>query len=54
MAENLIKALEPIRNKRDHYEARPKLVDDIITNGCNRARKVAKQTMKKVRSSIKI
>jgi len=54
MAENLLKALEPIRNKRDHYEARPKLVDDIITDGCNRARKVAKQTMKKVRSSIKI
>jgi len=54
MAENLIKALEPIRNKRDHYEARPKLVDDIITEGCNRARKVAKQTMKKVRFSIKI
>lgn len=54
MAENLIKALEPIRNKREHYEARPKLVDDIITDGCNRARNVAKQTMKKVRSSIKI
>lgn len=54
MAENLIKALEPIRNKREHYEARPKLVDDIITDGCNRARKVARQTMKKVRSSIKI
>ncbi len=54
MAENLIKALEPIRVKRQYYEARPKLVDDIITDGCNRARKVAKQTMKKVRSSIKM
>ena len=54
MAENLIKALEPIRNKREHYENQPKLVDDIITDGCNRARKVAKQTMKKVRFSVKI
>ncbi|MFQ5486614.1 MAG: tryptophan--tRNA ligase [Desulfobacterales bacterium] len=54
MAENLIKALEPIRAKRQYFEARPKLVDDIITDGCNRARTVAKQTMKKVRASMQI
>ena len=54
MAQNLIKALEPLREKREYYEARPALVDDIIADGCEKARRVAKQTMAEVRGAIKI
>lgn len=52
MARNLIDFLEPIREKRDYYETRPQLVDDIIKDGGNKARKVARQTMAAVRAAI--
>ena len=54
MAHNLIDALEPIREKRAYYQARPQLVDDIIIDGSNKARKVAQQTMAEVKTAIKI
>lgn len=54
MAQNLIKALEPIRDKREYYESRPELVDEIIADGCDKARNIARQTMKEVRSAMKI
>jgi tryptophanyl-tRNA synthetase len=54
MAKNLITALEPVRDKRRYYESRPELVEEIISDGSNRARKVARQTMDEVRSAIKI
>jgi tryptophanyl-tRNA synthetase len=54
MAQGLIAALEPIREKRAYYESRPDLVDDIMTEGSNRARRTAKRTMEEVRAAIKI
>jgi len=54
MAQSLIKALEPLREKREYYEAHPALVDDIIADGCEKARRVAHQTMAEVREAIKI
>lgn len=54
MAKHLIKALEPLREKREYYEAHPALVDDIIADGCEKARRVASQTMAEVREAIKI
>jgi len=54
MAEYLINFLEPMRQKRHYYESRPDMVDDIITDGCEKARKVARQTMTEVREAIKI
>jgi tryptophanyl-tRNA synthetase len=54
MARHLINALEPMREKRAYYETRPQLVDDIIEDGCEKARKVARQTMAEVRAAIKI
>jgi tryptophanyl-tRNA synthetase len=54
MAQNLIKALEPMREKREYYEARPQLVDDIIREGCDKARRVARQTMAEVREAVKL
>ncbi len=54
MAKNLIKALEPIREKRDYYEGQPKLLDEIIMEGNSKARKIAQQTMEEVRSVVKV
>jgi tryptophanyl-tRNA synthetase len=54
MAQNLIKALEPVHQKRTYYLSRPKLVDEIIKDGIQKARKVARQTMEEVRAAVKI
>jgi tryptophanyl-tRNA synthetase len=54
MARHLINALEPMRERRAYYETRPQLVDDIIEDGCEKARKVARQTMAEVKAAIKI
>jgi tryptophanyl-tRNA synthetase len=54
MAQNLIKALKPIREKRAYYEERTEEVDTIIQEGNNRARNVARQTMEEVRSVVKV
>ena len=54
MAKNLIHAFEPIREKRQYYENRQDLVDDIIKEGNDRARRIAEMTMADVRSAMKI
>jgi tryptophanyl-tRNA synthetase len=54
MAQNLIKALEPIRQQRAYYKARPDLVRDIIASGCLKASVVSQQTMAEVRAAMKI
>lgn len=54
MAENLINALAPIREKRDYYKEKPELVEKIIKTGSDKAREVACQTMEQVRSAIGI
>ena len=54
MADSLIKALEPIREKREYYLARPQLVEEIVNEGGNKARNVARQTMTEVRAALKL
>ncbi|OGP62840.1 MAG: tryptophan--tRNA ligase [Deltaproteobacteria bacterium RBG_13_49_15] len=54
MADYLAAALAPVREKRTYYETRPALVDEVISNGCDRARKVAQKTLDEVRTSIRI
>jgi len=54
MAQHLILALDPIREKREFYQNRPDLVDEIIIAGTEKARKAARQTMEEVRSAIKM
>ena len=44
----------PIREKRDYYEKNPKLVEEALMSGTNNARKIANETMKMVRSAMKI
>jgi len=54
MAENLIKFLEPIREKREYYASQPEIVDEIIAAGNEKAKAVASQTMAEVRQAIKL
>ncbi len=54
MAQNLALALEPVREKRAYYEQRPGQVEEIIENGCARARGIAGKTMEEVRTLIRV
>ena len=46
--------LEPIRERRAYYEARPNLVEDALMAGTQRASAIAKETMRMVRDAMKI
>jgi len=54
MASNLNKALEPLRERRKELEANPKIIEDIINEGNNKAREFARDTMEEVREVIRI
>jgi len=54
MAENLINALAPIREKRKYFEERPEMVKEIIASGNQKAQAVARQTMQEVRNAVHI
>jgi tryptophanyl-tRNA synthetase len=54
MAEGLIKALEPIREKNKFYTDHPDMVDDIISSGGEKAEETAKATLREVRHALKI
>ena len=54
MAENLITALEPIRDKRAYYEDHPEQVEEIMVAGSEKASQTARQTMEEVREAVKI
>jgi tryptophanyl-tRNA synthetase len=52
MAENLIKWITPVRERRLDYEQHPKKALDILDAGSAKARESAKQTMERVRTAI--
>jgi tryptophanyl-tRNA synthetase len=52
MAENLIKWIAPVREKRLDYEHHPKKALEILDQGSTKARESAKQTMERVRDAI--
>lgn len=52
MAENLIKWIAPVRERRVGYEKRPGLVLEMIDEGSKRARVEAKKTMERVRETV--
>ena len=54
LAQNIIDTLRPIREKRAYYETHPEEVDKILIEGTEKAREVAKQTMKKVKEAMKL
>ena len=49
LAKNIIDYLAPIREKRKYYEEHPELIDKILKEGTEKARMVAKETMKDVK-----
>lgn len=54
LAKNIIDYLAPIRKKRKYYEEHPELVDKILKEGTEKARKVAKETMRDVKKAMKL
>ena len=46
--------LEPMRERRAHYEARPELVRDIVHEGSAKARALAVETMGRVREAMRL
>lgn len=52
MAENLIKWIAPIRERRFEYEKRPARVLEVVDEGSKRARDVARVTMERVREAV--
>lgn len=52
MAENLLRDLTPIHEKRAYYDDRPQLVSEIIDAGCEKATQIARETMQEVRNAI--
>lgn len=54
LIEKMEEFLTPIREKRKYYEENKELVDKVLINGTNKAKKQAEETMRKVKESIKI
>ena len=54
LAQNIIDFLAPMREKRKYYEDRPELVDKLLITGTEKARRTAKETMKKVKKAMRL
>ena len=54
LARNITEYLRPIREKREYYEKHPEIIDNILKEGTEKARKEAKETMKKVKKAMKL
>ena len=52
MAEHLIRWIEPVRARRQEYEKHPGRVLEIVDAGSKKARKVAQETMARVREAV--
>lgn len=54
LAKNICEYLRPIREKRRYYEKNPEIIDKVLKDGVEKARLKAKETMKKVKRSMRI
>lgn len=54
LAEALIRALEPIRERRREMERKPGFVDEVLADGARRARAVASKTLEEVREAMRL
>ncbi len=52
LVESIVKTLAPIQEKRQYYQERPKLVEEILFEGSQKARSVAKETLKLVKEKM--
>jgi tryptophanyl-tRNA synthetase len=50
--EGVLKEQEPMRERARIYEEDPQLVRNIVADGCEKARKLAQETMRDVREAI--
>ena len=50
----MLEFLKPIAEKRKYYEEHPELVDEILKEGNRKAKKIAEETLKDVKKSMKI
>jgi tryptophanyl-tRNA synthetase len=54
LADNLLKATEPIHERQDYYGSHPDTVGEIIASGNERAQTIAQSTMEEIREAIRI
>jgi len=52
LAKALNKFLDPIRERRQEYESQPGLVEEILTEGCKRARTEARETLRLAKEAM--
>lgn len=52
--EAIQKELKPMQEKANHYIESPDLVKSVVAEGCEKARKVARDTMREVREAMGI
>jgi tryptophanyl-tRNA synthetase len=54
LAENIVAYLAPIHEKRALYLKNPHLIEEVLEDGCRRARVISVQTMEEVRRAMKL
>ena len=54
LIQNIIKKLEPVREKRRYYEAHRDEVQKILEEGTKKAREITKETIKNVKQAMRI
>ena len=54
LSKNICDTLRPIKEKRKYYDENPQLIDKVLIEGTEKARKVAIETMKKVKKAMKL
>lgn len=52
LAEAIYKELKPIQEKRKEFENNPKQIDEILEKGAEKARKIAKETVREVKEKM--
>jgi tryptophanyl-tRNA synthetase len=50
--EGVLKELKPIQERAAQYAEDPMLVKNIVAEGCEKARKLARETMREVRDAM--
>ena len=54
LIKSMMEFLKPIHEKREYYENHPEIIEEALLTGTKNAQTKAKETMKKIRKSIKI
>ncbi|MGE5630391.1 MAG: hypothetical protein ACM3TR_04750 [Caulobacteraceae bacterium] len=54
LIQNLDRLLSPIREKRKYYGGKPEFVSGMLKAGTEKARGIAKETMREIRDAMRI